>query len=75
MHNPANNNCPRNADPRNECCACDPVEVPAFRAAKMLYSAAKVISLTPHIAAYLAKHDRQALKQLEQAIAAAEGRQ
>lgn len=22
MHDPANNNCPRNADPRNECCAC-----------------------------------------------------
>lgn len=23
MHNPSNNNCPRNADPRNESCACD----------------------------------------------------
>ena len=24
MHDPSNNNCPRNADPRNESCACDP---------------------------------------------------
>lgn len=24
MHDPSNNNCPINADPRNECCACDP---------------------------------------------------
>ena len=27
-HNPANNNCPRNADPRNESCACEPVLAP-----------------------------------------------
>ena len=31
MHNPGNNNCPRNADPRNESCACDP---PAFMVAR-----------------------------------------
>jgi hypothetical protein len=23
MHDPSNNSCPRNADPRNECCDCD----------------------------------------------------
>lgn len=23
MHNPANNNCPKNADPRNETCSCN----------------------------------------------------
>lgn len=33
MHNPANPSCPRNADPRNESCACDmPERCPAHQA-------------------------------------------
>lgn len=31
MHNPSDNNCPRNADPRNESCGCDmPVRTSTF---------------------------------------------